>query len=43
MTGNNEWDIKYFKEHAGECEYVYNTYYSMKLDYEEFLEIWERV
>lgn len=40
MTGNNEYDIKYFKEHGGELEYVYYTYFYMKLEYEEFLEIW---
>lgn len=42
MTGNNEVDIKYFKEHGGECEYVYNTYFSLKIAYDIFLKIWNK-
>lgn len=42
MTGNNELDIKYFKEHGGEPEYCYYTYFLYRLEYSEFIEIWNK-
>lgn len=43
MTGNNEVDIRYFKEHGGEPEYCYYTYFYNRLEYEEFMNIWNSI
>lgn len=33
--------IKYFKEHGGECDYVYNTYFKDEMKYSMFKYLWD--